>query len=160
VIQEGQPAPSFRAPSSKGHTLQSESFQDRLAIVLFFLDGLEHPDDQLALSNFDELLVEFGHRRVQLLGVAPVTARELREATESLAVPLLADKDGSLRREFGGLDIAPFTVVIDRHGTVARVLPRYGTDHAREVLTAVDALLSSEPDAMRAKPEASAERSS
>jgi peroxiredoxin len=97
---------------------------------------------------------------VQLLGVAPVTARELREATESLAVPLLADKDGSLRREFGGLDIAPFTVVIDRHGTVARVLPRYGTDHAREVLTAVDALLSSEPDAMRAKPEASAERSS
>jgi peroxiredoxin len=160
VIQEGQSAPAFRAPSSKGQTLDSDAFHDRLAVVLFFLDGLEHPDDQLALSNFDDLLVEFGHRRVQLLGVAPLTARDLRDATESVAVPLLADGDGSLRREFGGLDIAPFTVVIDRNGIVAKVLPRYGADHPREVLTAVDALLSAEPNAMRAKPEASAERSS
>ena len=41
----GTPAPDFRAPSNKGHTLGPESFGDRLAVALVFLDGIGTPDD-------------------------------------------------------------------------------------------------------------------
>ena len=149
VIEVGQQAPAFRAPSSKGQTLESEAFGDRVAIVLFFLDSLDQADDRLELAAFDELLVEFGHRRVQVLGVVTATARELRDATESLAVPVLADENGTMRAEFGGLDLLPFTVIIDRHNTVVSVLQRRDSAHPQEVLQAVDALQSAEPEAMR-----------
>ena len=85
MIAEGQVAPGYRAPSNKGQTLSHESFVERVPVVLFFLNGLDDADDQLALDAFDELLVEFGHRRVQLLGVVPTTPRELRDATETRA---------------------------------------------------------------------------
>jgi peroxiredoxin len=150
VIEVGQPAPQFRAPSSTGQTLETGSFGDHIAKVLFFLDSLGQADDQIEIQAFDELLVEFGHRRVQLLGVAPATAREVRDATTSLAVPILADEDSTMRKEFGGLDLLPFTVVVDRHNTVVDVLERRGTEHPNDVLRAVDALQQEEPEAMRA----------
>lgn len=129
--------------------LERDSFGDHVAIALFFLDSLDQSDDQIALAAFDELLVEFGRRRVQLLGVVTATSRELRHATQSLAVPVLADEDATMRAEFGGLDLLPFTVIIDRHGTVVAVLERRDTEHPHDVLRAVDALQLTDPEAMR-----------
>ena len=149
VIEVGQDAPQFRAPSSKGQTLERDSFGDHVAIALFFLDSLDQADDQIELAAFDEMLVEFGHRRVQLLGVVSAPLRELRDATQSLAVPVLADEDGTMRTEFGGLDLLPFTVIIDRHGTVVAALERRDTEHPHDVLRAVDALQLSDPESMR-----------
>jgi peroxiredoxin len=147
MIVEGHVAPGYRAPSNKGQTLSHESFVERVPVVLFFLDGLEDADDQIALDGFDELLVEFGHRRVQLLGVAPTTPRELRDATGTRAVTVLADQDGAIRERFGGPD-RPFAVVIDRSGTVARVVERRSPEHPNEVLDEIDRLRTSEPDRM------------
>ena len=75
MIAEGVLAPGYRAPTNKGQTLSHASFVERVPVVLFFLDSLDGADDQLELDGFDDLLVEFGHRRVQLLGVAPATPR-------------------------------------------------------------------------------------
>jgi peroxiredoxin len=144
MIAEGELAPVYRAPTNKGQTLSHASFVERVPVVLFFLDGLEAAEDQLELDAFDDLLVEFGHRRIQLLGVAPATPRALRDATESRAVPVLADEDGAIRERFGG-DAGPFTVVIDRAGTVARVLERHSSDHPTEVLDEIDRLRASDP---------------
>jgi len=147
MIAEGELAPGYRAPTNKGQTLSHASFVERVPVVLFFLDGLDDADDQVELDTFDDLLVEFGHRRVQLLGVAPTTARALRDATETRAVPVLADEDGAIRERFGG-DAGPFTVVIDREGTVARVLERHSSEHPAEVLDEIDRLRASDPDRM------------
>jgi len=140
-------APGFRAPTNKGQTLSHESFVDRVPVVLFFLNGLDDADDQVELDAFDELLVQFGHRRVQLLGVAPTTPRVLRDSTATRAVTLLADEDGAIRERFGG-DADPFSVVIDRAGTVAGVVERRSSDHPTEVLDEVDRLRDREPERM------------
>jgi peroxiredoxin len=140
-------APGYRAPTNKGQTLSHESFVDRVPVVLFFLDGLDGPDDKLELAAFDDLLVEFGHRRVQLLGVAPTTPRMLRDATESRAVTLLADEDNAIRERFAD-GASPFAVVIDRVGTVAGVVERRSSEHPTEVLDVVDRLRREEPDRM------------
>jgi len=147
MIAEGEIAPGYRAPTNKGQTLSHESFVGRVPVALFFLDSLESADDQLALDAFDELLVEFGRRRVQLLGVAPTTPRALRNAAEARSVTVLADEDGAIRERFGG-GAAPLTVVIDREGTVARVLERHSSDHPAEVLSEIDRLRASDPDRM------------
>jgi peroxiredoxin len=147
MIAIGDLAPGYRAPTNKGQTLSHESFIERVPVVLFFLDGLERPDDQVELDAFDELLVEFGHRRVQLLGVVPMTPRALREATATRAVTLLADENGAIRKRFGG-DSGPFAVVIDRMGTVAGVVERRSSEHPNEVLREVDRLRTSEPERM------------
>jgi peroxiredoxin len=147
MIAEGERAPGYRAPTSKGQTLSYEAFLHRLPVVLFFLDGLDAADDQLELDAFDDLLVEFGHRRVQLLGVAPTTPRMLRDAVEARAVTVLADQDGAIRARFGG-NGRPFAVVIDREGTVRSVLERRSSEHAAEVLEAVDRVRSNDPEQM------------
>jgi peroxiredoxin len=146
------PAPDFRAPSSKGHTLGPDTFEERLAVALFFLDGLDGPDDQTRAWAFDALLPEFGNRRVQLLGVVPSTARQLRDAAAELSVTLLADEDGSIRQAFGAHVESPFAVVIDRFGTVAAVLT--GDECAPDALVgAVDRLLEERPDAVQVHPD-------
>jgi len=147
MIAAGQRAPGYRAPTNKGQTLSHEAFVDRVPVVLFFLDGLDDADDQVELDAFDELLVQFGHRRIQLLGVAPTTPRALRDSTATRAVTVLADEDGAIRERFGG-DAGPFAVVIDRAGTVAGVVERRSSEHPAEVLDEVDRLRSSEPERM------------
>jgi peroxiredoxin len=148
MIAEGELAPGYHAPTNKGQTLSHESFVERVPVVLFFLDGLDGADDQLELDTFDDLLVEFGHRRVQLLGVAPTTPRVLRDATGTRAVTVLADEDGAIRERFGGGG-GPFAVVIDRTGIVAGVVQRHSSEHPNEVLGEVDRLLAREPARMQ-----------
>jgi peroxiredoxin len=147
MISAGELAPGYRAPTNKGQTLSHESFVDRVPVVLFFLDGLDAADDQVELERFDELLVQFGHRRVQLLGVAPATPRALRDSTATRSVTLLADEDGAIRERFGG-DAGAFTVVIDRSGTVAGVMERASSAHPTEVLDEVDRLRAQAPERM------------
>jgi peroxiredoxin Q/BCP len=138
----GRAAPAFRAPTSNGQTLDSETFHGKLAVVLFFLTDPAHPDDQVLLDSFDEHLVDFGHQRVQLLGVAPCSPRALRDRTDvqQLAVTILADEDGAIARSFGapaaegaagGERRSSPTVVIDRQGILAARVPR--TDAPRHV---------------------------
>jgi peroxiredoxin len=151
----GAPAPGFRAPTSHGQTLDSETFHGKLAVVLFFLAHPGRPDDELLLDSFDEHLVDFGHERVQLLGVAPCAPRELRERADGhqLAVTILADESGAIARSFGvaaavdsavgdsdaadtdaGLD-PPATVIIDHEGIIAARVPRTDpTHHVEQVL--------------------------
>jgi peroxiredoxin len=141
----GRAAPAFRAPTSNGQTLDSEAFHGKLAVVLFFLRDLGSADDEVVLDSFDEHLVDFGHERVQLLGVVPCSPRGLREhaAGRQLAVTLLADEGNDIARSFGAAtargaddatEAAP-TVLIDRRGVVAARVPRVdSTRHVQQVL--------------------------
>jgi peroxiredoxin len=138
-LSVGDTAPLFRAPTSNGQTLDSDAYLLKLPVALFFVEGVDDPDDQLLISAFDELLSQFGELRIQLLGVVPLTARAVRAYAESrfLALTLLADEDHSITDAYCGAREVEHTqsVIVDRLGTVAAVVPlRNVRDHAGQVL--------------------------
>jgi peroxiredoxin len=135
----GSAAPDFRAPTSNGQTLDRASFLGKVPVALVFPE-LDARDLAATLTPFDERMVEFGHRRVQVLVVvdeSPRTVRELAERIPLRALTLLADPDGSIREAFapagGQCDL------IDTSGTLRAVVP-LGPDAVDELLRHADAL--------------------
>ncbi|MBK5289528.1 MAG: redoxin domain-containing protein [Acidimicrobiia bacterium] len=129
----GDQIPDFRAPTSHGQTLDPDAFVGKLPLVLVFPpedgSGLE------TLGEFDRRLVEFGHRRVQLLGVLTGTAGMVR--TFALEYPLhaltlLADGDGSIRTAFGP-SAEGSCFVTDLESRLRAVVP-YGHEAVDELL--------------------------
>lgn len=118
-IAVGTRAPDFRAPSSLGQTLDQESFLGKVPVVL----GFPSPERRAELLRaFDDHLVEFGRRRIQVLLVLPQTPRDVRDLSDrdGLSLPILADPDGSIAESFGaGPDHA---FVLGADGVVAAVL--------------------------------------
>lgn len=153
-------APDFRAPTNKGHTLSPDTFSDRLAVVLAFLDPPDTAEDSSMFWAFDAALPDFGARRVQLLGVATMPPRSLRDETDDGSLTLLADEDGSIRAAFGVDATSSAAVVIDRHGTVAAVLTGADAQRPMVVLEVVDELIAQQPEAVEAHPSGSVEGSS
>ena len=126
TIRIGERAPGFRATTSHGQTLDHDAFEDKLAVVLFFVNDLDDPVAQTEIDGWDEHLVDFGHLRVQVLGVLPHSETEVRDFAEerNLAVTLLADEDGSIGRDHSVDDDGDATVVVDREGTVVSTVSR------------------------------------
>jgi peroxiredoxin len=93
--------PNFRAPASTGQTLSWESFQGKVPVLLAFMpEGIDHE----LMARFDELHSRFGDHRVQIMMVAPVTAKEARDEAESLGVtvPILSDPNREVLDQAGG----------------------------------------------------------
>jgi peroxiredoxin len=144
-VKIGSPAPDFRAPTSNGQTLDRSSFLGKVPVALVF-PSPETPDLAATLRPFDARMVEFGHRRVQVLAVvdeSPRTVRELADRIPLHALTLLADEDGSIRESYaaagGQCDL------MDAQGTLRAVVP-LGPDAVDELLRCSDAL---EPTAPR-----------
>ncbi len=98
----------------------------------------------MALKELSDRHSEFAKRRIQLLGVAPETATDLRDLADRLDItfPILADPSESMFRSFDaiGSDRQPRerVVIVDRSGAVADVLEdRMSAD---DMLSAIDVL--------------------
>lgn len=155
MIQVGEPAPSFRAPSSHGQTLESDSFSGKVPVVLFFFPEAGTPGCDREIAAFNERLREFGSQRVQVLGVTRSTPRQLREYAEEhgIRVPLLADEGSRIIRDFGvereGGVARRVTFIIDLEGNVAHLFDPVEPDgHAEEVLQTLARLRESRPEVM------------
>ena len=86
--------------------------------------AVDTPDLAGTLAPFDERMIEFGHRRVQVLAVvdeSPRTVRALADRIPLQALTLLADQDGSIREAYapdgGQCDL------IDADGTLRASCP-------------------------------------
>lgn len=136
-------APPFRAPSSRGQTLELESFAGKVPVALFLTGSLTGGSRALVIE-LDRREVEFGRRRVQLLGVAEVTAAALREfATEhDVEVAMIADPDGGIARSYGLDGDQHRAVVIDRTLGVTALVggPDGASEFAEWLLRAVTEL--------------------
>lgn len=138
----GQSIESFRAPASTGQTLSWDSFAGKVPIVMAFIPTTE--DHEQILIELSERHKDFSDRRIQLMGVAPETATDLRDVADRLDItfPILADPAGSMFRSFDaiGSDGQPTerVVIVDRSGTVAGVSEDEMS--AGAMLSAIDAL--------------------
>jgi peroxiredoxin len=135
----GSPAPDFRAPTSNGQTLDRASFVGKVPVALVF-PAPGTPDLAAALTPFDDRMVEFGRRRLQVLAVVPESPRTVRELAELIplhALPLLADPDDSIRTAYGATDAQ--CDLVDTDGRLRAVVP-LGPDVVDEVLGHADAL--------------------
>lgn len=151
TIRVGERAPDFRAPTSHGQTLDQDAFRDKLALVLFFADEPDDPMTQTEIDGWDEHLVDFGHLRVQVLGVLPLSPKAVRDLAEerNLAVTLLADEGGTLRHDYTVDGDGDATVVVDRAGTVICTVVRDDPiRHAATVLRRVGELSLAFPETM------------
>lgn len=121
MIALGTVAPDFRAPTSNGQTLGRENFLGKVPVALVFPD--RRADTTTLLQEFDSRLVEFGHLRVQVLGVVHGTARSVRELAAGIPLPsltLLADEDASISEAYASADGC--CVLIDSAGLIREVV--------------------------------------
>ena len=130
----GRTAPDFRAPTSNGQTLDRASFLGKVPVVLLF-PAADAADLAGVLTAFDARMVEFGHRRVQVLAVvdeSPRTVREIAERIPLHALTLLADQDGAIRAAYAPDGGQCFLTDVD--GRLRAVVPLDG-DAVDELLT-------------------------
>jgi peroxiredoxin len=135
----GSPAPDFRAPTSNGQTLDRASFVGKVPVALVF-PAAETPDLAATLTPFDDRMIEFGRRRVQVLAVVPESPRTVRELAERIplrALTLLADPDDSIRSAYGATDAQ--CDLMDTEGRLRAVVP-LGPDAVDDLLERADAL--------------------
>ena len=114
--------PDFRLPASTGHELELGSFLGKVPILFVFLDPSASQDREL-LAALNERLPEFGEQRSQVLVVMRITAGEAAQISEEdeLAVPILADANGVMARDFGlEREGGSAALVADRSGKVVR----------------------------------------
>ena len=142
----GSPAPDFRAPTSNGQTLDRASFVGKVPVALVF-PAPATPDLAAALGPFDERMIEFGRRRVQVLAVVPESPRTVRELAERIplhALTLLADQDGAIRTAFAPDGAECFLMDVDGKLHAVVTLGDHAVD---ELLEEADALAHSAMDA-------------
>jgi len=146
----GETVPEFRAPTSRGQTLDRASFIGKVGLALCFVGEPTADPVAGAVASLDAKLVEFGHRRIQLLLVANASARDVRELGDARgwAVTLLADPAGDIATAFGvdgNPDGLPWFVV-DVVGTVVDEGSAAPHEVAARLLRAVDEVGVSQPD--------------
>jgi peroxiredoxin len=138
----GSTVPEFRAPTSRGQTLDRASFIGKVGLALCFVGEPTAEPAAGAISRLDAELVEFGHRRIQLLLVAAASAREVRELADGrgYTVPLLADPAGDIANAF---EVSPAAdalawFVVDIVGTVVDAGSEEPSAVGARLLRAVD----------------------
>lgn len=156
TVEQGTLIPDFRLPASTGQTLERDAFVGTVPMVIFFLPGIESKVDRGQILEFNQRLVDFGKQRCQVLGVAPNTATELRDLSQELdlALPLLADPAGQMRRDFdvsaGEQGTRRVTVIVDVEGRVVRIFdPAPPSGQADAMLSAVRELRAGDLDPVR-----------
>jgi peroxiredoxin len=108
--------PNFRTAASTGQTLSWSSFEGKVPVLMLCMpDGINHE----LMQNADALHSRFGDHRVQVLAVAPLTAREAREESErsSFTIPILSDPNRELLDGVGGGTVG---ILYDRDGQEVR----------------------------------------
>jgi peroxiredoxin Q/BCP len=141
VVEEGKPAPEFELESDTGETVALSSFRGR-PVVLYFYPKSDTPGCTAQACGIRDVYAEFEKRGAVVLGVSS-DARERQakfKAKYGLPFTILADPDRRAGEAYGVTrpDRASFersTFVIDRDGTVAKVMRRVDPEqHAAQVL--------------------------
>lgn len=155
VIEEGQPAPTFRLPSGEGGEVALEDLRGK-RVVLYFYPKDDTPGCTREACAFRDLRSEFAAKGAEIIGISPDSTDSHRAFSQKFSLPftLLADENAEVAQKYGvwilrerdgrqfmGIDRTTF--LIDGDGVVRRVFPKVTVDgHAEELLQALDSMES------------------
>jgi len=90
-------------PASTGGVVDLDRVLGNIPVVLVFMTDPESSASVAVMESLGSRLVDFGHERVQVLGVAATEQSVVMEAEDLAAgnARLLADEDGSVAKRFG-----------------------------------------------------------
>jgi peroxiredoxin Q/BCP len=151
-IVEGQAAPAFSMPASRGRIVSSAGLKGR-AYVLYFYPKADTSGCTKEAQQFQGSLPEFSRYGVDVIGVSrdPVKALDKFAAKYNLELPLASDEAGDLTEAYGVwveksmygrkyMGIERSTFLIGKDGRVRAVWQKVKVDgHADEVLAVVAA---------------------
>lgn len=135
-VVPGERSPDFLTEASTGTQLGLDDFLGKVPVALSFVGTLSGEAADDVIRGFNDVFVQFGRHRIQLLIVTPDDqAAVRRRRQEGITVPLLADDDGVLLQRFASSSTIPATVLIDEAGAVERVVEGGSPhDHVAAVL--------------------------
>jgi peroxiredoxin Q/BCP len=152
-ISEGEVAPKFSLPASKGRTVSAAALKGK-PYVLYFYPKADTSGCTKEACAFQEALPQLGKLGLDVIGVSrdPVKALDKFAEKYSLEFPLASDEEGALTEAYGvwveksmygkkymGIERSTFLVGAD--GKIAKVWPKVKVDgHAAEVLEAAKGL--------------------
>jgi thioredoxin-dependent peroxiredoxin len=151
-VVEGQAAPDFTLRSDTGELVTLSGFRGR-PVVLYFYPRDDTPGCTAQACGIRDSYTEFTQRDVVVLGVSrdDETSHVKFKEKHGLPFTLLSDPDHEVAEQYGvwvertmygqkKMGIERSTFVIDRDGTVAKVMRRVKPDtHAADVLEALPA---------------------
>ena len=151
-IAEGDVAPAFEMPASKGRTVSLAGQQGR-PFVLYFYPKADTPGCTKEAQAFEEALGDMADIGLDIIGVSkdPIKAIERFAEKYSLTFPLASDPGGVTEaygawveksmygKTYMGIDRS--TVLVDRAGRIARIWRKVKVPgHAADVQAAARAL--------------------
>ena len=150
VIDTGEPAPAFTAPTDGGGSLSLESLRGK-AVVLYFYPRDDTPGCTREAQEFTEALPAFAAAGAEIVGVSKDTAAKHDRFREKYGLPftLVSDAESDICERYGVwvekknygktyMGIERSTFLIDADGTVAKVWRKVKVaGHVETVLEAV-----------------------
>jgi len=154
TLHVGQPAPEFDTQTHTGQRVRLSDYRGRQAVVVFF-----YPKDGTAVCTreacaFRDAYEDFAAAGAVVIGISGDTVESHQQfvGTHQLPFLLIADTDGSLRRQFGvrpllGLVPGRVTFVIDRDGIIQHTFSGMlqSDRHVQEALAVVRRLAAEHP---------------
>lgn len=150
-VKEGQPAPEINLPATQiekvlpdkkdAKTLSLKDLKGK-NVVIFFYPKAMTPGCTTESCGFSAKMADFAKLDTVVLGISTDTIEDQQKFTdkEKLTIPLFADADKKVTKEFGVLSPRGFamrqTFVIDKKGVVRKVYTTVDVEkHPGEVLT-------------------------
>jgi peroxiredoxin Q/BCP len=145
-IKPGDRAPDFALPDAAGKSVRLSDFRGQKAVVLYFYPKDDTPGCTKESCTFRDQYQDFKDAGAEVIGVSSDSAESHAKFAAKYRLPftLLADRDGSVRRQYGvpatlGLLPGRVTYVIDRDGVVRHVFNSQfqATQHVAEAIGAL-----------------------
>ena len=152
-IEPGAPAPDFSLPASGGRTVSLSSLKGK-PFVLYFYPRADTPGCTKEASAFQGALPQLEELGITVIGVSKDKMNALEKFAEKyhLTFPLASDPEAKVIAAYGAwqeksmygrkyMGIERSTVLVDRHGKIAKIWPKVKVEgHAQEVLAAAATL--------------------
>ena len=142
ALTVGTPAPDFTTTDDGGKTVSLSDFKGK-TVVLYFYPKDDTPGCTKQAQSFRDNYTQYQGKDMVVLGVSRDDEASHQQFKEKYGLPftLLADKDGSITKDFdvdGGGYAKRVTYVIDIEGNITHVDANVNTStHAQDILSNV-----------------------
>jgi peroxiredoxin Q/BCP len=140
-LKVGDKAPDFTLPDADGKLYSLSDYVGKKPVVIYFYPKADTPGCTKQACGIRDEWSEFEKNGIQVLGISVDSRSDLKKFEEKygLNFPLLSDKDKSVCKKYGVLNLLGFasrvTFIVDKEGKIAHIMDKVNVEsHAKEVL--------------------------